>query len=197
MIAEPVLEVKVMQTKHAPSSNAPSSTDVTSTTPEPAKPWEKPGAVGSFRRGLRTFQRYIWDDPDKSKDEKWFLLKLDIFLLTASCLGYFSKNLDQANIQSAYVSGVSAKRWTVFKHADNVIDEGIVEHARQRVDVRWQLLHCWVCNRTATGRDASNSTPAIHPDPDSRDSVVCLDILYVVGHERISTVRHSLPGRAL
>jgi ACS family pantothenate transporter-like MFS transporter len=68
---------------------------------------EKAQKTGTFRRSLRTFQRYVWDDADKPKDEKWFLFKLDVFLLTAACLGYFSKNLDQANIANAYVSGVS------------------------------------------------------------------------------------------
>lgn len=41
----------------------------------------------------RTVQRYVWDDPDKPAYEKKFLLKLDIFLLTYTCLGYFCKNL--------------------------------------------------------------------------------------------------------
>ncbi|ROW07377.1 hypothetical protein VMCG_03788 [Cytospora schulzeri] len=54
----------------------------------------------------RTVQRYIWDDPDKPAYEKKFLLKLDIFLLTYTCLGYFCKNLDQANVSNAYVSGM-------------------------------------------------------------------------------------------
>jgi ACS family pantothenate transporter-like MFS transporter len=71
-----------------------------------ARPWEKPGFIGKSQRVLRSFQRYAWDDPDKTKEEKWFLFKLDVFLLTAACLGYFSKNLDQQNIDNAYVSGV-------------------------------------------------------------------------------------------
>lgn len=45
---------------------------------------------GSF---WRTVQRFIWDDPDKPAYEKKFLLKLDFFLLTYTCLGYFCKNL--------------------------------------------------------------------------------------------------------
>lgn len=49
---------------------------------------------------------YIWDDPDKSPAEKRFLFKLDLFLLSYACLGYFSKNLSQANINNAYVSGM-------------------------------------------------------------------------------------------
>jgi MFS transporter, ACS family, pantothenate transporter len=70
------------------------------------KAWEKPGAWGSVRRGWRTVQRYIWDDPDKPAAEKRFLRKLDFFLLSYTCLGYFCKNLDQANISNAYVSGM-------------------------------------------------------------------------------------------
>jgi ACS family pantothenate transporter-like MFS transporter len=81
------------------SNQSPSSTTE-------VRPWKKPGFIGTSRRALRTFRRYAWDDPDKSKEEKWFLFKLDLFLLTAACLGYFSKNLDQGNMDNAYVSGV-------------------------------------------------------------------------------------------
>jgi ACS family pantothenate transporter-like MFS transporter len=84
-----------------------SSTNLSQATPVSPKPWEKPGPIGKTRRALRTIQRYVWDDPDKPKEERWFLFKLDVFLLTAACLGYFSKNLDQQNVGNAYVSGVS------------------------------------------------------------------------------------------
>ena len=87
----------------------PSSRSTTPPAIEEVKPWEKPGPIGSLRRGHRAFQRYDWDDPDKPKEEKWFLFKLDCFLLTSACLGYFSKNLDQSNISNAYVSGVSQR----------------------------------------------------------------------------------------
>ncbi|KAJ4287698.1 hypothetical protein N0V90_012401 [Kalmusia sp. IMI 367209] len=66
---------------------------------------EPPRTYSRPQRILRALQRHLWDDPDKSKEEKWFLFKLDLFLLSSSCLGYFSKNLDQANINNAYVSG--------------------------------------------------------------------------------------------
>ena len=87
---------------------SPSSRSTSPTTTEDLKPWEKPGFVGAFHRGHRAVQRYVWDDPDKPKEEKWFLFKLDCFLLSSACLGYFSKNLDQSNIGNAYVSGVSS-----------------------------------------------------------------------------------------
>jgi ACS family pantothenate transporter-like MFS transporter len=70
------------------------------------KAWQKPGAWGKTLRVLRSVQRYVWDDPDKSAEEKRFLLKLDFFLLSYGCLGYFCKNLDSANITNAYVSGM-------------------------------------------------------------------------------------------
>ena len=87
-------------------NEASSSRDPSPPAPNGPKPWEKPGFIGRTRRILRIIERYAWDDPDKSAEEKWFLRKLDTFLLVASCLGYFSKNLDQANINNAYVSGV-------------------------------------------------------------------------------------------
>lgn len=62
------------------------------------------GFLITDRPSWRTIRRYIWDDPDKPKEERWFLFKLDVFLLTISCLGYFSKGLDQANINNDYVS---------------------------------------------------------------------------------------------
>ena len=41
----------------------------------------------STQHFFRSVQRYIWDDPDKPKHEKRFLLKLDFYLLTYACLG--------------------------------------------------------------------------------------------------------------
>ncbi|KAH8695195.1 putative allantoate permease [Talaromyces proteolyticus] len=78
---------------------------------------------------LRSVQRYVWDDPDKPRKEKWFLFKLDIFLLTISCLGYFSKNLDQANINNAYVSGMEEALHmggSELTYAGNVFTAGYV-----------------------------------------------------------------------
>ncbi|KAF2032542.1 MFS general substrate transporter [Setomelanomma holmii] len=101
-----------MASKHEPEiqskgvRDVPSSTDLSPQTSGISKPRQKPGLLGRARRRLRNFQRYVWDDPDKPKEERWFLLKLDLFLLTASCLGYFSKNLDQSNLSNAYVSGM-------------------------------------------------------------------------------------------
>jgi ACS family pantothenate transporter-like MFS transporter len=93
--------------KTAVASDVHSQSDTSPDTSHEVKPWEKPGFLGAARRAHRTFQRYAWDDPDKPREEKWFLFKLDVFLLSSACLGYFSKNLDQANIGNAYVSGVS------------------------------------------------------------------------------------------
>ncbi|KAJ5526648.1 hypothetical protein N7513_010807 [Penicillium frequentans] len=59
-----------------------------------------------YIRALRSIQRYVWDDPDKPSEEKHFLFKLDCYLLSYTCLGYFCKNLAQANIDNAYVSGM-------------------------------------------------------------------------------------------
>lgn len=90
---------------------------------------ERTGVLGTIRRYRRTTQRYVWDDPDKPRGEKWFLFKLDCFLLTISCLGYFSKNLDQANISNAYVSGMKEAlnmHGNELTYAGNVFTAGYV-----------------------------------------------------------------------
>ncbi|KAL6705102.1 hypothetical protein ACN47E_007361 [Coniothyrium glycines] len=50
---------------------------------------------------------YLWDyEPGRSREERKFIQKLDIYLITMLSLGYFIKNLDQNNISNAYVSGM-------------------------------------------------------------------------------------------
>lgn len=54
----------------------------------------------------RTWRSTAWDTLDKPPEERRFLFKLDAVILTMASLGYFIKNLDQHNIQSAFVSGM-------------------------------------------------------------------------------------------
>ncbi|ODV60840.1 MFS general substrate transporter [Ascoidea rubescens DSM 1968] len=50
---------------------------------------------------------FLWDSADKHPSERWFLFKLDFFLLSSAMLGYFIKTLNQNNIATAYVNGMS------------------------------------------------------------------------------------------
>ncbi|KAJ9615935.1 hypothetical protein H2204_014255 [Knufia peltigerae] len=54
----------------------------------------------------RSWKSYVWDTFDKPAEERKFLFKLDAGILTFTCLGYFIRFLDQANINNAYVSGM-------------------------------------------------------------------------------------------
>lgn len=54
----------------------------------------------------QTWRSYFWDTFDKSPEERRFLFKLDAVILTFASLGYFIKNLDQINVNSAFVSGM-------------------------------------------------------------------------------------------
>ncbi|KAK6453654.1 putative pantothenate transporter [Scheffersomyces xylosifermentans] len=51
-------------------------------------------------------KRFFWDGTGKHPKEQKYLSKLDFFVLTSSCLGYFIKNLNQSNISTAYVNGM-------------------------------------------------------------------------------------------
>lgn len=54
----------------------------------------------------KTWRSYIWDTLDKSPEERKFLFKLDAIILTFASIGYFSKNLNQININNAFASGM-------------------------------------------------------------------------------------------
>ncbi|EKD16175.1 pantothenate transporter liz1 [Drepanopeziza brunnea f. sp. 'multigermtubi' MB_m1] len=75
--------------------------------PPASESWKDPGVKGKTHRARQTIQLYIWDDQDKPAKEEHFLFKLDFFVLSYACLGYFCKSLDQANINNAYVSGMN------------------------------------------------------------------------------------------
>ncbi|KAF2088085.1 MFS general substrate transporter [Saccharata proteae CBS 121410] len=49
---------------------------------------------------------FFWYPSGTSAAEKRLLHKIDFFILTYACLGYFAKWLDQANLSNAYVSGM-------------------------------------------------------------------------------------------
>jgi ACS family pantothenate transporter-like MFS transporter len=117
-----------MATKSLADSSVSAAT-VNSMTPRPIVSRERTGFLVTARRSWRIIQRYIWDDPDKSKEERWFLFKLDVFMLTISCLGYFSKGLDQVNISNAYVSGMKETlnlKGNKLTYAGNVFTAGYV-----------------------------------------------------------------------
>ncbi|KAH3667955.1 hypothetical protein OGAPHI_001709 [Ogataea philodendri] len=52
------------------------------------------------------FIGFFWDGYNKEPREQKFLLKLDFFLMSSSMLGYFIKNLNQSNVNTAYVNGM-------------------------------------------------------------------------------------------
>ncbi|KAL4927981.1 major facilitator superfamily domain-containing protein [Aspergillus undulatus] len=54
----------------------------------------------------RKWVSYIWDTFDKSPEERRLLTKLDAAILSFASFGYFIKNLDQVNINNAFVSGM-------------------------------------------------------------------------------------------
>ncbi|KAF2811303.1 MFS general substrate transporter [Mytilinidion resinicola] len=97
--------------------------------PKKLEAYQKPGAWGAICRFGRTVQRYVWDDPDKSTEEKKFLFKLDFFTLIYCCLGYFCKGLAQTNIFNAYVSGMKESlnmQGSELTYMQNVFTAGYV-----------------------------------------------------------------------
>lgn len=62
-----------------------------------------------YRETSRVYKikKFLWDGTGRHPKEQSYLLKLDFFLLSSSMLGYFIKNLNQSNVTTAYVNGMS------------------------------------------------------------------------------------------
>ncbi|GAB7348214.1 hypothetical protein MBLNU459_g6213t1 [Dothideomycetes sp. NU459] len=55
---------------------------------------------------LKTWRGYVWDTWELPPDQRWLLFKVDAFVLTFASIGYFLKNLDQTNVNNAFLSGM-------------------------------------------------------------------------------------------
>ncbi|KAJ5196585.1 hypothetical protein N7449_007064 [Penicillium cf. viridicatum] len=55
---------------------------------------------------VRSWKSYVWDTWDLPPDQRWMLFKVDAFVLTFASLGYFLKNIDQTNVNNAFLSGM-------------------------------------------------------------------------------------------
>lgn len=55
---------------------------------------------------IHSWKGRIWDAWDKPKEERWFLFKLDLLIMFIGGSGVFIRYLDQANLNSAFVSGM-------------------------------------------------------------------------------------------
>ncbi|KAL2177338.1 major facilitator superfamily domain-containing protein [Thermothelomyces heterothallicus CBS 202.75] len=55
---------------------------------------------------VKSWKRYVWDTWDLPRAERRMLFKVDAFILTFASIGYFLKNLDQTNVNNAFLSGM-------------------------------------------------------------------------------------------
>ncbi|KAI1099960.1 MFS general substrate transporter [Jackrogersella minutella] len=91
-----------MSERHSPTPKEvvvhESSLEFAGSSQQEIEPEEKPKAP---------WWSYFWDyEPGRSHEERVFIQKLDVFLVTMLSFGYFIKNLDQTNIANAFVSGM-------------------------------------------------------------------------------------------
>jgi hypothetical protein len=57
-------------------------------------------AAEAQEKPYRSWKSYIWDTFDKSPEERRFMFKLDLALMTLASLGYFIKYLDQVGLST-------------------------------------------------------------------------------------------------
>ncbi|KAI8305328.1 Pantothenate transporter liz1 [Colletotrichum sp. SAR11_59] len=63
-------------------------------------------AAGERKRG--------WFHRSGRSEERKLLLKLDFFILSRACFGYFLRLLDASNLRNAYVSGMEEVTWAIL-----------------------------------------------------------------------------------
>lgn len=77
---------------------------------------------------LKTWKGYLWDTWELPPDQRWLLFKVDAFVLTFASLGYFLKNIDQTNVNNAFLSGMKedlnmyGNELVTSKHDDSLYD---------------------------------------------------------------------------
>jgi hypothetical protein len=49
----------------------------------------------------RRIREILWDSLDRTPEERWFIHKIDFFILTWASLSYFSKNLNTNNVSKS------------------------------------------------------------------------------------------------
>jgi hypothetical protein len=96
-----------------PDTNAPvtihatAATDIESgTTIRDTAPHANANANTNQADQPKTWKGYLWDTWDLPQDQRRLLFKVDALVLTFSSIGYFLKNLDQTNVNNAFLSGM-------------------------------------------------------------------------------------------
>lgn len=54
----------------------------------------------------KTWKSFVWDTWELEPEQRWLLFKVDAFVLTFASIGYFLKNIDQTNVNNAFLSGM-------------------------------------------------------------------------------------------
>ncbi|KAJ4422594.1 hypothetical protein N0V82_002713 [Gnomoniopsis sp. IMI 355080] len=55
---------------------------------------------------LKSWKGYLWDTWEYPTEQRRLLFKVDAFVLTFASIGYFLKNIDQTNVNNAFLSGM-------------------------------------------------------------------------------------------
>ncbi|KAK7909199.1 major facilitator superfamily transporter, partial [Apiospora marii] len=114
----------------------------------------------------RSWKSYIWDTFDKSPEERRFLFKLDLALMTLASLGYFIKYLDQASLNLELLSKQTLT-CSQGQHQQRIRirHEGGSPTIRQRTELYADVLDCRLCHRGAAEQPTFDPNPPPLLDP--------------------------------
>ena len=87
----------------APTGGA-RNTAVNDIDPEASSTSSQVGSV--VVKPTKSWKGYVWDTWELPPEQRWLLFKVDAFVLTFASIGYFLKNIDQTNVNNAFLSGM-------------------------------------------------------------------------------------------
>lgn len=95
------------------TSNKDLATVESKTLPPPQSEERLPESSLTDKKPLkRRIREILWDSLDRTPEERWFIHKIDFFILTWASLSYFSKNLNTNNVSKLH------RRDCTFRHHD-------------------------------------------------------------------------------
>lgn len=110
--------------------------------------------------GGKSWKSYVWDTWELPKEQRWLLFKVDAFVLTFASIGYFLKNIDQTNVNNAFLSGMK-EELNMYGNELVTSKSPIPELLRAQLTLHRHIhLDCGLCRRSDPFELASHSSIA-------------------------------------
>lgn len=146
---------------------------------------ESPSYNTFAKKPSRTWKSYVWDTWELPPEERRLLFKVDLFILTFASIGYFLKNIDQTNVNNAFLSGMDED---LGMHGNQLVTSmcrfepsSLAARAAAHSEVRYFYLDRGLCDRPDPLESTAHAGFPQMGDSVARGGMGYRDDLYVCG----------------